>query len=253
MNVIEKILQELKEDAEVREVRIGPFWTAVWSRYCGLSSTVYEHEHSAGPPVAEAGKLKKKSALELCSYAGSDSTLERSVALAAVNSLIEVDRSACRNINASELLIKHGRGKKICVVGHFPFVPQLEKAAADLWVLERRPRLNDLPADQAERFLPQADIAAITGTALLNGTMDTLLSLCRKDALIVVLGPTTPLMPAWFEYGVDIISGTRVADPAFVLDMVSQGVIFSQFKGRGVKLLSMANSAYEKTGFDQQG
>ncbi len=111
--------------------------------------------------------------------------------------------------------------------------------AKKLWVLERRPRLDDLPVDQAGQVLPQADVAAITGTALLNGTMDMLLALCRKDALVMVLGPTTPLSPVWFEHGVSVVSGTSVTDPDLALRLVSQGVVFSQFKGRGVKLLSM--------------
>lgn len=78
--------------------------------------------------------------------------------------------------------------------------------------------MYDLPAEQAEQVLPQADIAAITGTALLNGTIDELLSLCQKDTLIMVLGPTSPLSPVWFEYGVSIVSGTRVTDAAMVLN-----------------------------------
>ncbi len=131
------------------------------------------------------------------------------------------------------------------MVGHFPFISRLRQVAKTLWVLERRPRMYDLPAEQAEQVLPQADIAAITGTALLNGTMDELLALCQKDTLIMVLGPTSPLSPVWFEYGVSIVSGTRVTDAAMVLNMVSQGIIFSQFKGMGVDLLSLVKGGVD--------
>lgn len=238
-NIIKDIIKTIKIDAPVRDVRIGPFWTAVWSRHCGLSSTVFEHEHSSGPPVPEAGHLTEKTALELCEYALAANLLKRSIGLAAINSLYEIDINSCQRLNAAELLLEHGRGKKVCVVGHFPFVPRLRQAAKTLWVLERRPRMYDLPAEQAEQVLPQADIVAITGTALLNGTMGELLALCKKDALIMVLGPTAPISPVWFEYGVSIVSGTRVTDAAMVLNMVSQGIIFSQFKGIGVDLLSL--------------
>ncbi|MEW5933429.1 MAG: DUF4213 domain-containing protein [Bacillota bacterium] len=71
-------------------MRIGAFWTAVWSRNCGLASTVFEHEHSSGPPVLEAGNLTSMTARGLCTHALSGSLLERSVALAALNSLLEV-------------------------------------------------------------------------------------------------------------------------------------------------------------------
>ncbi|NLJ57114.1 MAG: DUF364 domain-containing protein [Firmicutes bacterium] len=243
MKILEDIISTLKEDAPVKKVRIGSSWTAVWSRHCGLASTLTERDHSAGPPVRDAGHLEEKSALELCAYALSGSLLERSVGLAAINSLVEVDFLRCQQINAAEVLYKKGRGKRVCVVGHFPFIPNLKKEAAELWVLERRPQIGDLPAEEAARIIPQADVLAFTGTALINGTMDELLALCRKDALIMILGPTTPLSPVWFKYGIDLVSGTMVTEPETVLKLVSQGIIFSQFRGRGVKLMTMAENS----------
>lgn len=238
--ILEEIVASLPGDAPVREVRIGPFWTAVWSRDCGLASTtVTEEHHASGPPVSEAGNLTRKSALELCRYATSDSLLERTLALAAINSLLEVDFARCREANAAEVLAEWGRDKRVCVVGHFPFLPRLRGLARELWVLERRPRSGDLPADEANRVIPQADVVAITGTALINGTMEDLLALCRRDALVMVLGPTTPLSPVWFEHGVRFISGTRVVDPPAVLKLVSEGVTFQQLHGKGVRLLTM--------------
>lgn len=243
MPVIEDILAEIKEDADVKDLRIGTFWTIVWSRHCGLASTIFEHEHSSGPPVRAAGNLCNISALELCNYYNSPSILERSIALAAINSLIDVSAESCENINASNLLFEHGKDKKVCVVGHFPFLPDLQKVTEELWVLERRPRLGDLPAAKARDIIPKADVVAITGTALINGTMDNLLELCRKDAKVMILGPTTPLTKKWFKYNVDIISGTVVTNPELAVRLVSEGIIFSQFKGRAVKLYSMTRDA----------
>lgn len=241
MPVLERIIESARQDAPVKEIRVGPFWTAVWSKHCGLASTIFEHDHSAGPPVREAGSLEKKTALELCRLHNSPNLLERSIALAALNSLLDPPLDTCQSINAADLLIEYGKRKKVCLVGHFPFIPRLQQAAEKLWVLEKHPRQDDLPADQAAVVLPQVDVAAITGTALINGTMDKLLALCPRKAMVMILGPTTPLSPLWFEYGVNIISGTRVTDPDLTLRLVSQGVVFSQFKGRGIKLLSMKN------------
>jgi uncharacterized protein (DUF4213/DUF364 family) len=241
LNILKDIISTIKEDAPVSEVRVGPFWTAVHSRRCGLASTTFEHDHSAGPPVRDAGQLTKKSALELCEYALSDSLLERSIGLAAINSLLDVDLSLCREVNASEVLSERGRGKRVCIVGHFPFIPKLREEAEELWVLERRLRIGDLPAEEAARVIPQADLLAITGTALINSTMDELLVLVRKDALVMVLGPTTPLSPVWFSYGVSLVSGTVVTDPSVVLRLASEGIVFSQFHGRGVQLVTMTS------------
>ncbi|MBC7346668.1 MAG: DUF364 domain-containing protein [Clostridia bacterium] len=239
MGILEEILSTVKGDAPVREVRIGPFWTGVWSRGCGLASTWFEHEHSWRPPVREAGNLTGLTARQLCGYAASASLLERSVALAALNSLLKVDPKCCRELNAADFLLEQGRGRRVCVVGHFPFVPRLREVATELWVLERHPREGDLPAEEAEQVIPQADVVAITGTALINQTMDYLLGLCRSQALVMVLGPTTPLSPVWFDHGVQVVSGTVVTDPSTVLRLVSEGVVFKQIRGRGVRLVTL--------------
>lgn len=240
MKLIADIIAGIQEDAPVKEVRIGPFWTGVESRYCGMATTTYTHDPLGPYPVAESGFLTGKSGLELCRYAFSDSLLEASVGLAAINSLLEVDMDHCKDINAGRVLEEKSGGKTVVVVGHFPFVEKLKKTAGKLWILERKPQSGDLPADQAEQVIPQADVVAITGTALINGTMESLLKLCPRDSLVMVLGPTTPLTPLWFDYGVDIVSGTRVVNPKEVLRFISQGVVFKQLHGRGVRLLTMA-------------
>lgn len=219
-------------------VFVGAFWTAVVSRYCGLASTTITPEYQHGQQqVAEAGQLAERSARELASLAKSPRLLEATIGLAAINSLIEVDERQCVELNAGDFLLEQGRGKRVAVVGHFPFVPQLRQAAAELWVLELRPKPGDLPADQADVVLPRADIVAITGTTFINHTIDGLLKLCRSDSLVMVLGPTIPLSPVLFEYGIDMLSGTRVVDVDQALRYVSQGATFRQI--RGTRLVTM--------------
>jgi uncharacterized protein (DUF4213/DUF364 family) len=64
-----------------------------------------------------------------------------------------------------------------------------------------------------------------------------LLALCRPNALVMVLGPSTPLSPVLFEHGATIISGARVIDEAAVLRTVGQGAMFQQVEG--VRLLTL--------------
>jgi len=238
LKILEDLIASLREDAPVREVLIGPFWTAVWSRACGLASTVMPEEHEHGATFVEGpGELAGRSSLELCQLAFSDSVLEAGIGMAAINSLLDVDEKRCEELNAGQLLIERGRGKRVALVGHFPFVPSLRGAARELSVLELRPRAGDFPAEQAETIVPEADIVAITGSAFVNHTIESLLSLCRPGSLVVVLGPTTPLSPVLFDYRVDVISGTQVIDPLLVLRCASEGAVFRQL--RGVRLLTM--------------
>jgi len=185
----------------------------------------------------EVGSLHEKSALELAQYVRSDLLLEASLGMASINSLLVVDESRCVELNARDFLLKQGRDKKIALVGHFPFIARLRGAAETLWVLERYPAKEELPAEVAEEILPQADLVAITGTTLINHTLDHLLSLCRPGSLVMLLGPTTPLSPLLFDHGVDIICGTKVIDTKTVLRCISQGATFQQVKG--VRLLTL--------------
>lgn len=247
MKIIDDIISTIGEDVRdmlVKEVRIGPFWTGVWSKYGGLASTTFTHEPSMPPPLKEAGNLTKKTILELCNYANYNCLLMASVGMAAINSALEVDWNKCQNINAAEVLYEKGKDKKVVIVGHFPFVNKLRRLTKELWVVERRPQSGDIPASEAERVIPQADVIAITGTALINGTMGELLALCPKKSVVMVLGPTAPISPVWFDYGVDLVSGTRVTDPELMLRLVSEGVVFKQIHGRGVKLLTIQKESY---------
>jgi uncharacterized protein (DUF4213/DUF364 family) len=243
VKVLDDVIATLKEDAPVREVRVGPFWTAVLSRGCGLASTLGPEEHKHGAVfVGEAGRLTGGSALELIGLAQSDSTLEAGIGLAAINSLLDVDETRCVELNAGDLLIDRGRGKKVGLVGHFPFVPALREAAGRLWVIEVHPQAGDVGAEEAEAILPEVDIAAITGSAFINRTVERLLRLCRPETLVVVLGPSTPLSPVLFDYGVDVIAGTRVVDPDLTLRCVSEGATFRQIKG--LRLLTLEREGF---------
>ncbi len=238
MKLLDDLLSTLNFEADVRDIRQGPFQTAVVTRHCGLASTPRERgHHRDDPPVKGAGTLMGKGALEIAQMAYSSSLLEAAIGMAAINSLLEIDEGRCVALNAGDLLSKKGKGKKVALIGHFPFVSQLRQVVKELWVIEQHPREGDFAESEAESLVPQADVVAITGMAFTNHTIEGLLSLCPPEAYVIILGPTTPLSPVLFHYGVDAVSGTKVVDPEAVLRGVSQGATFRQLKG--IRLLTM--------------
>ncbi len=235
---IEDILTSIETDSPVIEVRACIFWTAVVSRRCGLASTLRESgPHHGRKPVPEAGSLTRKTARELALFAQSDSLPQASIGVAALNSVLEIDENRCVEANAFEMLQKKGIGKRIAIVGSFPFIPKLRELASDLWVLERKPGQDELPDSEAERVLPQADVVGMTGTTLINHSFERLISLCQKS-FVVMLGPSTPLSPVLFDYGVDVLSGIKVTEPGIVLRRIGEGATFRQIEG--VRLLTMS-------------
>jgi uncharacterized protein (DUF4213/DUF364 family) len=220
---------------------VGAHWTAVCSRHCGLATTIIGNKpHNHTTVVHDAGRLHRKSARELAELGRSDNPLEAGIGVAAINSLLEVDEKNAVEINASEVLMKQGAGKNVALVGHFPFIPRLRKSVGKLWVIEQHPSGDNYPAQSAADLIPKADIVALTGSALINHTLDGLLELCRPEALVMLLGPTTPLSPVLFDHGVNIIAGSRVIDEDAVLHAIGQGATFQQVKG--VRLLTFTRT-----------
>ena len=235
MKILDDLISSLKEDSVVREVHACVLWTAVVSKHCGLAST-FREEHPTHGRVRDAGNLKNKSALELVEYARSDNLLEATIGMATINSLIDIDESRCVKENSLDALVREGRGKNIAIVGHFPWISDLRTVAKKLWVIEQRPREGDLPAEAVDEILPQADVVGLTGTSFTNHTVEKLLGL-SQHSFVVMVGPTSPLSPVLFDYGVDVIAGTRVIDAEKAIRCLSEGAMFKQIQG--VELVNM--------------
>jgi hypothetical protein len=245
MQLLTEILNTLP-DGEVREVRIGLHWTVVVVEAggvlrCGLSATLFTpHGHDQGPDIPLAGRLEGCSGLELAGLALSQHPTQASVGMAAINALLPRQAHLWSEDNAEEVIARHGKGKRVVLVGRFPFVPRLRQRVGDLVVLEQDPGPDDLPAEMAPQALPAAEVAAITGMTLINHTLEGLLALCPPEAFVIVLGPSTPLSPLLFDYGVNIISGSVVTAIEPVLRIVSQGGNFRQVHRAGIRLVNMS-------------
>jgi uncharacterized protein len=242
MSIVNDLLESLDMDVPVRNVLVGVHWTVICSRFCGLAATFTGEKPHGHEKARYVGHMHEKSVRELAELILSDNLLEASIGVAAINSLLPVDESRAAELNAVEVLIEHGQGKNIALVGHFPFIPKLRNAADQLWVIEQHPSEGEFPAESAGDLIPQADVVAITSSSLINHTLDGLLAFCRPESLVMMLGPSTPLSPVLFNYGISILSGSRVIDEDAVLRTVSQGATFQQVEG--VRLLSVERDAW---------
>jgi uncharacterized protein (DUF4213/DUF364 family) len=239
--ILEKILESIKKDYSVKQIQIGIHFACVVSKNCGLASTMLRDCHHDDETI-ESGFLTRMSAKELASWALSEKIEKASIGMASINSLIDIDKSKCIEMNASDIIKENGKNKNISIIGHFPFVEELKGIAKNLWVIEKHPMPGDFPEQDALKYLPLSDIVAISGTTLINHTLEKLISLCPKKSIKIVLGPTTPLSPILFDFGIDYISGCEVIDADAILKFIAEGATFRQLKRSGnIKLLTMGN------------
>ena len=237
-------IQKTLPDYPISQVRIGLHWTAVVVEkedgpQCGLASTLeVDHHHTGEPTIPAPGTLTSRPALELANWIESDIPLRRSVGCAAINALLPRQPDTWIDQNAEGAILEQGRGKKNVLIGHFPFADTLTAALKDFNVLELNPTGEDFPASAAPELLPAADLVAITGMTFINHTLPDLLKLCKPDAYILLLGPSTPLTPLMADYGVDLLAGSSVENIPAVLAAVGQGANFRQIHRAGVRLIT---------------
>lgn len=132
----------------------------------------------------------------------------------------------------------------VVVVGAFvPFLRELKRRGNPYLILEQDPavlKADELPfyrhASQAPVVVPQADVILITGTTLLNDTLDDILVAAKLNACKVVVGPTVGLVPdAYLRRGCDILGSIRVIDADRFLDVLAEGGSGYHFFGKSAQ------------------
>ena len=132
------------------------------------------------------------------------------------------------------------RGKKVCVVGHFPFLEGLFEPVCDLSIVEWAPGAGDFPYTACEYLLPECDYAFLTCASINDKSLPRLIELSQNAAKVAIVGPGTPLAPQFFDYGVDDLSGFVVTDVSQA-KRIAAGAEFQRIYAAGTKVNFLAN------------
>jgi uncharacterized protein (DUF4213/DUF364 family) len=166
----------------------------------------------------------------LASLAGlwfSENIFEHTIAVAAANAhWNRFDSPDCPG-NGLDLVEDHG--DRTVVIGRFPGLAERMPGIA---VVEREPRPGEYPESAIDTLLPKAAFVAVTASAIVNGSLPRILSLC-PDAYVLMIGPSTPLAPALFDLGIDALSGFVATDVANLAARISEGAAVSALRPFG--------------------
>jgi len=211
----------------IADVRIGLGYTSVRlaDGGCGLAYTFRGEIPPGCNVILEAGSLAGRPAAEIVEWAARLRSIEASVGVATLNALIPVpDEAQVADIVAN---LEAGPDDVVGMVGYFgPVVKKLRKRVARVLVFERTSTAAEglLPDWAAPKLLPECNIAIVSATTIINRTLDGLLAHCKRAREVVLLGPTTPMLPGFFaRRGVTMLSGLRVKQPERLLQIVSEG------------------------------
>ncbi len=229
-NVYNDILDSIPDHLTVVDCMVGLHWTLVRSEQGTGAAMTLKGGREGSPYVDIVGMPLRQLAASIKSW----NMVEASLGQAAVNSALNhptnvsvlsgkpFERSAdAEEANGFARFLPVMEGKNVAVIGHFPNINSL-KDHCRLSILERTPQADDYPDPACEYILPQQDLVFITGTALINKTMPRLLALSEK-AQVILVGPSVPITPVLFEYGVDTIASTVLLDEELVWKVAKQG------------------------------
>ncbi len=236
--IVDRLLEEADPQLHARriaDVRIGLGYTAVRldDGGCGLAGTVTEGMNACCTYLETAGELIGADAHTVAKYALAPDPVAATVGMATLNAVFNRDGTS----GPDPLRVLPIDGATVGMVGWFePFIPEIKRRAAALYVFERRKLAPDVLPDWAvERLLPTCDVVILTALAFINKTIDHLLELAH-GAEVALIGPTTPMVPTLSEYGVQHLFGSIVTHPDKVLAIVSQGGGTQRFKGATKKI-----------------
>lgn len=228
----------------VSDVCVGAFQTAVTAGSTGLATTCTP-QHSCVPwseqGASNAGDLAGRDGRELARLVLSENPVDASIGMAAINALLPKNDLPVREHDAADFLASLAPGKNVAVIGHFPFVDRLRPLAKNLWVIEREPLPGDITEEQGRDVLPRCDLVCVTGSTLINHSFDDVMGRCR-GAYVALVGPSAPLAPLVFEFGVHAICSGIVTNPAPVLRRVMQGATYRYVRKAGVRLVTLLAS-----------
>jgi len=120
----------------------------------------------------------------------------------------------------------------VSLVGAFgPYIRRLKMMGNPFFVIERNPQT--LRPDEMKFFrseaeagttLEQSDVAILTGTAIVNHSIDGILSHIKHVKRSAIIGPTASMIPdAFFRRGISVMAGVRISDPEKMSGILKQG------------------------------
>lgn len=227
----------------IEKLLAGIYYTAVKlsNGYSGVAYTNTDaadcctHNRSKGFGDFTPGNFKGQRVADLFDHADQTrfiKTVQLSVMNALSAELLEgSDYHIIKNQDPFDLLDLNGR-KRVCLVGAFlSYMKKIAESECSLQIIE----LNEdavpdefkqflVSAEKEEEVLTKSDIVIITGSSIANFTLDDLLKAIPRTTQVILVGPTSSLLPdVLFACGVDLIGATQITDSEKMFQLIAEG------------------------------
>jgi len=254
LSVIAETIEILKErsptplkDVWIDDLVIGIFFTGVKlsTGHAGCAFTPIGEipEAVCCPTTAarmpQAGNIDGTSVSEILKYALDTNVLKSAIGVATLNALSQLmiesggrrEYEIVKDRDGFDLLgIKPE--ETVSLIGAFgPYIRRLKMMENSFFIVERN--TQTLRPDEMKYFKPESEMSSaleesdaviITGTAIVNHSIDTILSSITNGKRTAIVGPTASMIPdTFFKRGLQVMAGVRILEPNLMMKILKQG------------------------------
>jgi len=235
------------QDVWIDDLVIGIFFTGVKlsTGHAGVAFTPIGEipEAVCCPTTAarmpQAGNLEGRPASEVLKYSLDSNVLKSAIGVATLNAVSQwimesPDKGKYEVIKEKDGfdLLEIKPDESVAMIGAFgPYIRRLKGMGNPFLIVEKNPQT--LRPDEMKYFKPVSEMASaleksnvlmMTGTSIVNHTIDGILSLIAHNKRTAIIGPTASMVPdAFFIRGVDIMAGVRISDADGMIKILKQG------------------------------
>jgi len=236
-------LQEIR----IHDLVVGIFFTGVKlsTGHAGVAFTpIGEIPEAVCCPTSaarmpQAGSLEGSPVSEIIRYSLDSNVLKSAIGVATLNALSAI---VFESENGKEYeKVKDADGfdllniqpyETVSLIGAFgPYIKRLKTMGNPFFIIEKNPqtlRLDEMkhfkPESEMRDALEKSSVVIMTGTAIVNHTIDVILSLLRNGIRAGIIGPTASMIPdAFFRKGVRIMAGVQISNPDLMMKILKQG------------------------------
>jgi uncharacterized protein (DUF4213/DUF364 family) len=189
--------------------------------------------------MPQAGELEGTPISEIIKYSLDPNVVKSAIGVASLNA---VSQLILESTNGKEYeMIRDRDGfnllsiqphETVSLIGAFgPYIRRLKMMGNPFFIIEKNPRT--LRLDEMKHFKPESEmrdaleksgVAILTGTSIVNHTIDQILSLLRNGIRTAIIGPTASMIPdAYFKRGVHVMAGIEIQKPDTMIKILKQG------------------------------
>jgi uncharacterized protein (DUF4213/DUF364 family) len=192
-------------------------------------------------------------ASDVIKYALDPNVLKSAIGVATLNALSQLIVGSRNGSEYQTVVEKDGFDllqihpyETVSLIGAFgPYIRRLKMMGNPFFIIEKNSqtlRLDEMkyfkPESEMRDALEKSSVAILTGTSIVNHSIDHILSLIRNGIRAAIIGPTASMIPdAFFKRGVRIMAGVQISNPDLMIKILKQGGSgYHLMKGCGEKI-----------------